>query len=241
MIVDTQTALVFLNGFYDAHKLTFYREAIQSAINNGSSIICANGGIRIFEQLNDTFGLDLWPTFLIGDLDSVNQNYKSKITGEVEIISDWIGLTDKDSTDGQLAVELALKQFSCNRLDIYGSLPRKYETDHFLANLKLLRLVNKIKSTAQVVLYDPKQTIYRLQSTLTIKRQTNDLTEQISLIAHDRNVRIRRSQGLRWNLTGLWIDPDQPTAVRNEFQSTVNQITIELETSSDPVLVIHNF
>ena len=241
MIPDKRTALIFLNGFYDTRQLPFYRKAIQSAITNGYLIVCADGGLHIFECLNRTFGLDLWPTYLIGDLDSVNPNLYSKASTSIKTVSDWIGHTDKDSTDGQLAVELALRQFDFNYLCIYGSLPHRYETDHFLANLKLLRLANKIRPDVQVVLNDPQQAIYRLRSKLTIRRHTSDSTEQISLIAHDKNVKVRYSQGLRWNLNGLWIDPDKPTAVRNEFQSDAEEVIIELEVSSDPVLVIHNF
>ena len=83
MIFDKRTALIFLNGFYDTRQLPFYRKAIQSAITNGYLIVCADGGLHIFECLNRTFGLDLWPTHLIGDLDSVNPNLYSKVTTSI--------------------------------------------------------------------------------------------------------------------------------------------------------------
>jgi hypothetical protein len=52
---------------------------------------------------------------------------------------------------------------------------------------------------------------------------------------------VKSSIGLRWDVSNLWIDPDQPKALRNVFMSEVDQVIIELAEDSDPVYIIHNW
>ena len=106
-------------------------------MENGSPIICADGGIRIFDELNRYSDTSIVPDVLIGDMDSIDET----LTKAKHIVQEWIGKTDKDYTDGQLAVGYALERFNCRHIVIYGGLPRPgdYETDQFLGNLKLMR------------------------------------------------------------------------------------------------------
>ena len=132
-----KSALIFLNGYYDTRHLDFYRQEIETALESRSPLICADGGIGIFNALNRHGETLLVPDVLIGDMDSVVQEEtKAKRT-----VQEWIGKTDKDYTDGQLAVDYALEKYGCRRIMIYGALPRPeiYETDQFLGNLKLMR------------------------------------------------------------------------------------------------------
>ena len=64
-------ALIFLNGYYDTRYLDFYRQEIESAVKKGSPLICADGGIRIFDELNRDTDRSFIPDVLIGDMDSV--------------------------------------------------------------------------------------------------------------------------------------------------------------------------
>ena len=70
-------ALIFLNGYYDTRHLDFYRQEIETAVENGFPLICADGGIRIFDELNRDTDMSLIPDVLIGDMDSVpHRGYK---------------------------------------------------------------------------------------------------------------------------------------------------------------------
>ena len=72
-----KAALIFLNGYYDLHHLGFYRSEIESAVENHLPLICADGGIRIFDLLNRRGERRLIPDVLIGDMDSVSdRDYK---------------------------------------------------------------------------------------------------------------------------------------------------------------------
>ena len=164
-----KAALIFLNGYYDTRHLDFYYQEIESAAENRCPLICADGGIRIFDALNRRGDTPCVPDVHIGDMDSVTESTtKAKLT-----VQKWVGQTDKDWTDGQLAVDYALEQYGCRHIIIYGGLPRpnEYETDQFLGNLKLMRFGHYRVSTDEhysAEMRDPRQTIHYVLSTVTV-------------------------------------------------------------------------
>lgn len=247
-----RAGLIFLNGYYDARHLDFYRQEIETAVENGSLLICADGGIRIFNELNRDMDRSLIPDVLIGDMDSIpHRGYKPLSQEEQplpqakQIVQEWIGETDKDYTDGQLAVDYALEQFSCRHIVIYGGLPRPaaYETDQFLGNLKLMRFGHYRVSTDEpyiAEMRDPKQTIHYVRSGVRLTRKSREL-QRVSLIAESPNVIVEKSENLRWDLASLHIHPDLTNALRNEFIEGSESATIQLIDGSPPVYVIHNW
>ena len=237
-----KTALIFLNGYYDFRNLDFYRMEIETGIESGAVVICADGGLRIFDELNKMDGIDFIPDILIGDLDSVN----CTTTKAKEIIEGWVGQTDKDYTDGQLAVKYALDTYNCRHVILYGGLPRheEYETDHFIGNLKLMRfghyLIKDKFVVFQAEMRDPQQTIHYVLSELRLYRKNSGL-QRVSLIAEEAHVVVESSRNLRWDLTSLHIHPDLTNALRNEFLEGADWVEIKLKKDSPPVYAIHNW
>lgn len=233
--------LIFLNGYYDIRHLDFYHQEIEKAVENRVPLICADGGIRIFDELNQRGDTPLAPDTLIGDMDSTEEvETKAK-----HIVQKWVGKTDKDYTDGQLAVAYALEEYGCRHIIIYGGLPRPeaYETDQFLGNLKLLRFGHyRVSADASYIaeMRDPKQTIHYVLSAVRLTRKNRNL-QRVSLIAEADNVIVESSENLRWNLASLHIHPDLTNALRNEFIDGTESATIQLADGSDPVYVIHNW
>ena len=231
-----KAALIFLNGYYDTRHLNFYRQEIDFAIKKGNPLICADGGIRIFDELNQQECKTLTPDILIGDLDSI----KERTTEAKRTVEKWVGQTDKDYTDGQLAVEYALEHYNSQHIIIYGSLPRpeEYETDHFLGNLKLMRfghyLVNDNRANYKAEMRDPQQTIHYVLSGLRLTRKNIGL-QRVSLIAEEANVVVESSQNLRWELVSLHIHPDLTNALRNEFVAGAEWAEFQLTANSAPV------
>ena len=236
-----KSALIFLNGYYDIRHLDFYRQEIENAVENRFPTICADGGIRIFDTLNRRGETPLIPDVLIGDIDSVVEGgTKAKQT-----VQEWIGQTDKDYTDGQLAVDYALEKYGCRHIIIYGGLPRPevYETDQFLGNLKLMRFGHYRVSTNEYYkaeMRDPRQTIHYVLSDIRLTRK-NSALQRVSLISETANVVVEKSGNLRWDLASLHIHPDLTNALRNEFVACAEWATIRLTVDSDPVYVIHNW
>ena len=235
------SALIFLNGYYDTRHLDFYRQEIEDAMENCFPIVCADGGIRIFDSLNQRGEIPLIPDVLIGDMDSVVQGE----TEAKQTVQEWVGQTDKDYTDGQLAVDYAVQECGCRHIVIYGGLPRpeEYETDHFLGNLKLMRFGHHRVSSDKryrAEMRDPKQTIHYVLSTVRLIRKSDRL-QRVSLIAETENVVVEKSENLRWDLASLQIHPDLTNALRNEFIDGAEWATVRLVDGSSPVYVIHNW
>ncbi|MDE0686212.1 MAG: hypothetical protein OXI63_25075 [Candidatus Poribacteria bacterium] len=240
-----KSALIFLNGYYDTRHLDFYRQEIVTAVEDRLPLICADGGICIFEELNRGVDTPLVPDILIGDLDSVADQGDKPLPQAKQIVQEWIGQTDKDYTDGQLAVDYALEEYGCRHIIIYGGLPRPegYETDQFLGNLKLMRFGHYRVSTDEhysAEMRDPKQTIHYVLSTVRLTRKNSEL-QRVSLIAEVPNVIVEKSENLRWDLTSLHIHPDLTNALRNEFMEGAEWASLHLVEGSAPVYVIHNW
>ena len=247
-----KSALIFLNGYYDTRHLDFYRQEIETALESRSPLICADGGIWIFDALNQCGERRFIPDVLIGDMDSVaDRGYKplreekQPVAQAKHVVQEWIGKTDKDYTDGQLAVDYALEQSGCRHIIIYGGLPRPegYETDQFLGNLKLMRFGHYRVSTDEnykTEMRDPKQTIHYVLSAVRLARKNSGL-QRVSLIAEADNVVVEKSENLRWDLASLHIHPDLTNALRNEFVEGAEWAALQLAEGSAPVYVIHNW
>jgi len=236
-----RAALIFLNGYYDTRYLDFYRHEIETAVENGCPLICADGGIRIFDELNQDSDTTIVPDVLIGDMDSIAET----ATKAKHVVQAWVGKTDKDYTDGQLAVDYALEQFNCRHIVIYGGLPRPaaYETDQFLGNLKLMRFGHYRASAGEpytAEMRDPRQTIHYVLSSVRLTRKNNGL-QRVSLIAEASNVIVEKSENLRWDLASLHIHPDLTNALRNELTAGAASAIVQLADGSAPVYVIHNW
>ena len=237
-----KTATIFLNGFYDTRHLDFFQQEIAQAVNNSYPLICADGGIQIFDLLNSDNRIPIMPDVHIGDMDSVQGNQ----TEAKQIIREWVGQTDKDMTDGQLAVKYAVDTYGCSHLVLYGGLPKpeEYETDHFLGNLKLMRFGHFHTNGKQVdyiaEMRDPHQTIHYVLSELHLMRKNKGL-QRVSLIAEEQNVVVKSSENLRWDLSSLCIHSDLSNALRNEFVEGAEYAKIRLTEDSAPVYVIHNW
>lgn len=236
-----RAALIFLNGYYDFECLGFYCREIQAAVACGYPLICADGGIRIFEELNRRAMPSIQPDVLIGDMDSVGE----RATDAKHVVQEWVGRTDKDYTDGQLAVSYALEQGACRHIIIYGGLPRPnaYETDHFLGNLKLMRFGHYTVGAGVPYLAemrDPRQTIHYVLSAVRLARKSDGL-QRVSLIAEGSDVVVEESSNLRWDLGGIHVHPDLTNALRNEFVAGAESATIQLTHTASPVYVVHNW
>ena len=249
-----KSALIFLNGHYDLRYPQFYKEALTWALQNSHPLICADGGLRLFTELNQTNEMPILPNVLIGDLDSLDGLPEGTIEqlerSGTRIVREWIGQVDKDDTDGQLAIAYAIAEYDCQRVLLYGGLPRPngYDIDHFLGNLRLMPLGLQLfeesldgdKRSWQAEMRDPLQTIHFVVSDLIIERKNDDV-QRVSLISEDANVTVKSSTNLRWSLDGLRVDPIKTNALRNEFVQGTDQATIRLAEGSDPVYVIHNW
>ncbi|HAE61155.1 MAG TPA: thiamine diphosphokinase [Eubacteriaceae bacterium] len=116
----------------------FYTDLIENG--NFDVIICADGGA------NNAFKLKISPDFIVGDLDSIDENVKIHFEDEkVEFIK---FPPKKDETDAELALEYLVKS-GCNRIVMIGCTGKRI--DHTLANIHLLYELAKKNIEANIV------------------------------------------------------------------------------------------
>lgn len=107
---------------------------------NNPLVICADGATRYMRRL------DMIPAFIIGDMDSVDEDTLSYLDRQGSTILRHS--RDKDETDTQLALEYAMKM-SPGQIWIFGALGGRI--DHALANISLLIMGVKQGYTVKIV------------------------------------------------------------------------------------------
>lgn len=174
---------IFLNGFYDQNDLVFYKKEI----SQGGQVIAADGAGKFVESLGSE------PDILVGDFDSELRLDERA----AKLILKY--RRDKDFTDGELALQEALK-LKPREIYVYGFLPRNWEMDHFYGNLRLLyaAAVEGVKAAAKSPVVD----IYLLAtldySTVSFEAKRGDkisLAPYACFWVHDVE-----TTGLRWPL-----------------------------------------
>jgi len=121
--------IIFTHGAYRTEHLNFYRKLCRSKIK-----IAVDGGLRFFLKTH------IIPDLLIGDLDSLPRGPKD-LSRRTKVLT---FPARKDKTDLQLAFEYCLseKAKSIEIIDpIFGQL------DHFLGNVMLVNLIDKLTNT----------------------------------------------------------------------------------------------
>lgn len=134
-----------------------------------SVIIGVDGGA------NHLYKMGMYPNFIIGDLDSIDENVK--IEFEKNGASFKVYEKKKNETDTELAIWLA-EELGATEIDLYGALGRRI--DHELANIFLL---NYMLSRGDIpTIIDEYQEIRVVENgEVTIEGKKGDLISIISL------------------------------------------------------------
>lgn len=96
-------------------------------------IIGADGGC------NHLYKMDIMPQYIIGDLDSINNNVVEHYKNSKVIFKKYP--CHKDETDSEICIYLA-KELKAKEIDFYGSLGGRI--DHTLANIGLMHYVREM-------------------------------------------------------------------------------------------------
>lgn len=219
------TAVIFLHGSYPAEHFEFYRQAI---VNNRDQrlIIAADGGLMLFVTLG------LKPDLVIGDFDSIEAGTLEKFN-EVEIIQYPV---KKDATDGELAIRAACQR-GCNNIELYGAIDTRYETDHLLANLLLLKLARRLldesAAAGAVRAIDHCQRIYLIENeALTLNGKTGDF---ISIIPISETITLS-IKGTDWELDHAKVQMGSSRTLRNRLSADSAVIVV-----TGAALAVHRY
>ncbi|GIX07039.1 MAG: hypothetical protein KatS3mg115_1442 [Candidatus Poribacteria bacterium] len=229
-------AAIFLNGEYEPEHLAFYRRAAERP---NVLIICADGAL---EWWNEWLG-DLTPHWAVGDFDSLSpatrRRWEERGTRFDSVVEPQ--RAKEDYTDGELALYAAARE-GCLRAELYGAFPRRgeFQRDHFLGNLYLLAEAITLNPPLEAILCAPRERVYCCREEIVLRREGTEIN-RVSLLPLFGAGRIVLSEGLRWSLNGLRLDPFRPNALRNEFLPGADRVLLRLEEGSPPVLVVHNW
>jgi thiamine pyrophosphokinase len=240
-LLTPQRAVVLLDGYYDDRYPGFY---VESCGRDDTFVVCADGALRVCEDLLQ----GVTPDLVVGDMDSLGGIDRDAWRRRGTRFDDaWEGKTDKDYTDGQIALHAALDA-GARQVDFHGGLARRvaYDHDHFLGNLSLIaeahaRLGNALDAAADdaMRIAEPLETVYLCRRRLELSRDGAGLN-RVSVVPLGESARVASSVGLRWDLTGYGVHASPANALRNEFLEDASSVVIEMASGSSPVYVFHN-
>jgi len=192
---NTSRVVIFANGLVpDPDKL-------RPLLTSNDFILCADGGTRL------ALALDLTPHAVIGDMDSIAGADLARI--EAARIPMRQFPQDKDETDLQLALQVALER-KPHAILILGALGGRL--DHTLGNLSML--TDPRLSGIDCRLDDGVEEAFLCQTHAGVRGRPGDL---VSLIPWGSPVTGVRTDGLRWHLAGETLYPDKTRGISNEM------------------------
>lgn len=180
-------AIIIANG--QIRDSDFYRSLIAPT----DLAICADGGV------NNALALGLQPKVVIGDLDSFDENLRSRL--EKRHCQFIVYPARKDETDLELAIKYAAEQ-GAQEILILGALGDRL--DHTLANVLLLALPEL--RPVKVKILDGRQEVFLIRNEVLIEGQVGDT---LSLLPLTEEVTGIYTQGLEYPLENgtLYLGP----------------------------------
>lgn len=119
--------------------------------NRADQIIAVDGGLAVLDRIG------LRPTYVVGDFDTIDAKVLEKYQSDAQIAVREFQ-PEKDLTDGQIAVELAL-QIGSTKILLFGATGKRL--DHLLGNLHLLYLAEQQGVDCEIL--DMQNRVYLLR------------------------------------------------------------------------------
>lgn len=212
-----KTIFVISGGVMD--DLRFLYDEIRSV--GDPVIICADGAAQRLKEL------DIVPDFIVGDMDSVDEDtlryFETKGSRIIRHPA------DKDETDTQLALECAF-EMNPDGIRIFGALGGR--VDHMLANISLLVLCAKRGIDARII--DKQCELFVIDDLCVIDGKEG---ETVSLLPLSSNVSGIQLEGFRYPLTDAVMEIGVPYGISNRLIGTRGTISVK----SGYLLVIRQF
>lgn len=200
--------LIITGGFIEE---AFLRElTMQGAY---SMIIAADHGLMMADRLN--LPLD----YIVGDFDSVPEDILRRYREALVPIKSYP--TEKDMTDTQIALELALK-YKPEAIDLVGATGSRL--DHTLANLHLLML--PLQHKVDAFLLDRHNRISLKQESFTLSR-VGQYGDYVSLLPFTGEVRGVSLIGFKYPLEKVIMNPGSSLGISNELIAEEGRVELQ--------------
>jgi thiamine pyrophosphokinase len=205
--------VIFANG------LVPNLEEVRTFLRPDDFLIGADGGTR------HIMALGLLPSFVIGDLDSLNEDDLYEL-GSADVRVDQYP-ENKDETDLELAIQYAL-QLRYSSIVIVGALGGRM--DQTLGNISLL--TDFLISNADIRLDDGVEELLFCRDQAQVKGRSGDI---VSLIPWNGDVSGVVTTGLKWALHAEMLFSYKTRGISNEM--TDETATIQIK--SGLLLIVH--
>jgi thiamine pyrophosphokinase len=188
-------AVIFAGG-----KIQDYN-ALRRYLESAELVICADSGVK------HAFSMNIIPDIVVGDMDSISEEDLALIDSKG--INKLVFPKEKDCTDTQLALEIALKEGATSVvvLAALGGRP-----DHSLANI--LQMLYFKRLGLNVILAGDYWEMFLFDKEVVIKGTKGDL---LSLIPISSEVKGVQTQGLYYPLKGETLLIGATRGVSNVF------------------------
>ena len=180
-------------------------------IDDRDMVICADAGCI------HAYRMGVTPQLIVGDLDSVDpavEQYFRQLKVPFKIFP-----KEKDKTDTELAVDIALEQ-KADEILLMGVLGSRM--DHTLANISLLKTIALGGARGRIV--NEYNEIYITREKLTVSGKKG---EYLSLMPIDQRVMVRELTGLKFPLHDRELNYGSSLCISNEFTDSQAKVWVE--------------
>jgi len=161
--------------------------------------------------------LGITPDILVGDLDSISEEDKNSVNDETQIIT---VPAEKDFTDAQLAVKIALEK-GARSIVIIGGLDGRL--DHTLSNMAILE--NLCDNNIRATITDGNNRIRYIRSSSDLIARSG--YKYLSIIAKDEKVKGLSIEGCKYSLKNATLSCKNQYAVSNEILKNCALVSVK--------------
>lgn len=184
---------------------------IRKYFEKADLIICADGGAQHLKKLG------IIPDILVGDFDSITESEFDSLLGTgVEVVR---FPAEKDATDTQLAVQLAMDR-GCSEVILLGATGTRL--DHTMANVFLLRML--LEAGIKGILADEHNEIQMINESISL---TKEKDFRISLVPVGGKATGVTTEGMYYPLKDATLEFGTTWGISNEFTEDTASVVIK--------------
>lgn len=187
----------------------------------GAFLVCADGAVRHLASTGRV------PAAIVGDMDSADPEEIARFRARGSEI--LVYPKDKDKTDTQLAVELAIDR-GYRTVSLLGALGGRI--DHALANISLLFLGKKRDARIRIV--EPSCELYLLSGSEVLEGEPGQTVSLLPIAEAARGITLT---GFRYPLSDGTLEMGNPFTISNRLAEARGTVTVREGT----VLVVRYF
>ncbi len=198
------TCIIFCGG-----RIADY-EYVKKYTEGAGLVIAADSGARHCRELK------LKPGILLGDFDSISKSDWDKFSENGTEIVKYP--SEKDMTDSELAVEIAMER-GCTNVILLGAVGSRL--DHSLSNIFLLKKL--ADRNCEGLIADEKNEIRLIRDRIELKREAGVFLTLLPMAGNASGV---STKGLRYPLKDAVLETGSSWGVSNEFSEDTALVTV---------------